>query len=81
MKYNPDKCHLLVYTRNPFFINIGGHIIFNSTEEKLLGIEIDSQLLVENHVSTLCKKLVKSYMLFQELLYDLEKREYLMKTL
>ena len=27
------------------------------------------------------KKLVKNYMLFQELLYDLEKREYLMKTL
>ena len=42
MKYNPDKCHLLVSTRNPFLINIGGHIIFSSTEEKLLGIEIDS---------------------------------------
>ena len=78
MKYNPDKCHLLVSTRNPFLINLGGHIIFSSTEEKLLGILSSYLKIMYLHFA---KKLVKNYMLFQELLYDLEKREYLMKTL
>ena len=51
----------LVLTRNPV------RIIFNNTEEKLLGVRIDSQLLFENHVSTFCKKACQKYMLFQEL--------------
>ena len=50
-----------VLTRNPV------RIIFNNTEEKLLGVRIDSQLLFENHVSTFCKKACQKYMLFQEL--------------
>ena len=36
MTSNPDKYHLLVTTRDPVRINIEGHIIYSSTEEKLL---------------------------------------------
>ena len=41
LKSNPDKCHLLVTSRKPVRINLEGHIIHNSTEEKLcLGLKL-----------------------------------------
>ena len=58
MKFNPSKCDLVVTLRKAVRINTDGHIIYNCTEEKLFGVKIDSELLFESHVSTLCKKVI-----------------------
>ena len=58
MKFNPSKCDLVVTLRKAVRINTEGHIIYNCTEEKLFGVKIDSELLFESHVSTLCKKVI-----------------------
>ena len=56
IKANTDKCHMLVTTYSALSANIGEFIIRNSSEEKLLGIKIDTKLSFENHISSLCKK-------------------------
>ena len=56
-KANPDKFHLLLSNKNlDFKININNNEIFNSENEKLLGITIDNKLSFNNHVTNLCKK-------------------------
>ena len=74
---SPPSC-----TRITVRINIEGHITYNSTEEKLLGVKIDSQFLFESHVSTLCKKASqKLHTLLKITNYmDLEKRKCLMRA-
>ena len=59
MKSNRGKCHLLFASPKLFRINIEDLVVYNNTEERLLGVKIDSQLLFENHVSTLCKKAIQ----------------------
>ena len=58
MKLNPDKCHLLICgdKEECLSANIGGELVIESHQEKLLGVQIDSKLKFDNHVKNLCKK-------------------------
>ena len=59
MKLNADKCHLLVIGQrcdDPVAVTIGSAEVVNSSEEKLLGVHIDSKLSFDHHVSKLCQR-------------------------
>ena len=57
LKPNPDKWHLLFSDKgDDYFIKIGTEDIFNSTDEKILGIYFDNKLNFNIHLKKLCKK-------------------------
>ena len=58
MKLNQDKCHLLVsgYKNENVWANIGNEKIWESSKQKLLGLDIDRNLNFNEHVSSLCRK-------------------------
>ena len=59
MKLNADKCNLLVLgqsTNEPVTVRIGNSEVVNSSQQKLLGVQIDNKLSFDNHVSKLCQK-------------------------
>ena len=56
MKSNDDKCHLIVANHNNLSVNLGNEIIKGSSSVELLGVTIDSELKLTEHVSYLCKK-------------------------
>ena len=59
MKLNADKCHLLVLGQrcdDSVNVKIGNTDVVHSSEEKLLGVHIDSKLSFDHHVSKLCQK-------------------------
>ena len=57
-KLNQEKCHLLVsgYKRENIWARIGQTKIWESRKQKVLGVEIDSNLNFDLYVSSLCKK-------------------------
>ena len=58
MKLNQSKCHFLVSgnINEHLWVNIGDEMIWESAEEKLLGVTIDKNLNFNSHLSILCKK-------------------------
>ena len=57
MKLNQSKCHALMSgSPEHLWIKVGGHVIMESYEEKLLGITIDKELKFNSHLSDICKK-------------------------
>ena len=57
LKANPDKFHLILSdSDNKHSIEIDDVTIFNSNNEKLLGINIDNKLSFDHHVAELCRK-------------------------
>ena len=56
MQGNTDKCHVLLSTSQKLHVNIGTSQIENSKYEKLLGVNIDSNLSFEKHQNIICGK-------------------------
>ena len=56
MKGNTDKSHLIISTNNTSELKVGDSLVKTSTCEKILGVEIDYKLTIDNHVPNLCKK-------------------------
>ncbi len=58
MKLNEDKCHFIVAanTNEHLWVKVGNELIWESSEEKLLGVTIDKNLNFNAHLSILCKK-------------------------
>ena len=56
MKLNEGKCHFLVsgFKHEAIWINIREEMIWESKEEKLLGVSIDKDLNFTSHVSNIC---------------------------
>ena len=55
MQANISKCHLLVNKKDEVNIRIGYTEIRNSEFEKLLGIEVDAKLNVNEHLNIISK--------------------------
>ena len=56
MKANDDKCHLLVANQEKLSVTLGNEIIEATDSVELLGVTIDKNLDLNEHVSNLCKK-------------------------
>ena len=62
MKFNEDKCHLLVagHRYETLWANIGETRIWKSKNKKLLGLTIGRSLYFDDHEFTLCIRLAKN---------------------
>ena len=56
MKFNADKCHLLVTSNYEASANINEFEIESSEKEKLLGTSIDTRLSFEHDITSLFKE-------------------------
>ena len=58
MKLNEDKCHYLLsgYKHEILWSRVGKAKIWESSEQKLLGVVVDRDLKLDTHVSSICKK-------------------------
>ena len=57
MKMNKEKCHFLVtgHKYEQLYVNMGKNQIWESTSEKILGVQIDAKLKFDKHVDDLLK--------------------------
>ena len=57
MKMNKEKCHFLVtgHKYEQLYVYMGKHKIWESTSEKILGVQIDAKLKFDKHVDYLLK--------------------------
>ena len=58
MKLNEDKCHFLFAGNTPehMWVTVGQTKIWESSQERLLGLVIDKNLNFEPHLELICKK-------------------------
>ena len=58
MKLKQAKCHFLISGNTPeyLWVRVGEHVIWESAQEKLLGLTIDKNLNFEAHLLDVCKK-------------------------
>ena len=87
MILNGDKSKLITFQTNPVRhdvaqMNINGHVIKESNSVKLLGVTIDYQIKMDDHINKLCKEAGKKVNALARVSYFMEenKRILLMKT-
>ena len=82
MKANPEKSHLLLSSKTPKKAYFGGALVESSSTEKLLGIQIDSDLTFDEHISSICNKVSKKIYLLSRLVnyMSFDKRRIVMKA-
>ena len=84
MKLNPDKCHFLIAGRTPerLWAKVGQEKIWESSQEKLLGMVIDKNLNFNSHLFNICKKVSTKVTALPRLvkIVPFEKKKLLMKT-
>ena len=58
MKLNEGKCHFMLSGNTPevLWTKVGEKVIWESSDEKLLGLVMDKKLSFNRHLSILCKK-------------------------
>ena len=58
MKLNLIKCHFIISsnTAEHLWIKVGDQVIWESKQEKLLGVIVDKKLKFDKHIENLCKK-------------------------
>ena len=57
MKLNQNKCHFLASgSPEHLWVKVGEHVIWETSQEKLLGLTIDKELKFKNHLLGVCKK-------------------------
>ena len=59
LKANADKCHLILSTDESFSINIDNEVIKNSSNKKLLGINLNNRIGFDTHVANICNRVSK----------------------
>ena len=59
VKANPEKSHLSLSSKTPKKAYFGGTLVESSSTENLLGIQIDSDLTFDVHISSICNKISK----------------------
>ena len=84
MKINVDKCHLLLsgYKHEVMWANIGQSQLWESKEQKLLGIIIDRDMNFDKHILLQCKKVRRKLCALGRVcnFLNLERRKSLMKA-
>ena len=84
MKLNQDKCHFLIFGNTPEYLwaKVGEHVIWESKQEKLLGLTIDKQLNFNAHLSDICKRASTKVTALARLVrfISFEKKRLLMKS-
>ena len=82
MKANPEKSHLLLSFKTPKKAYFGGALVESSSTEKLLGIQIGSDIIFGEHISSICNKVGKKTDVLCRLVHymSFDKRRMVMKT-
>ena len=84
MKLNPEKCHFIIsgHKHEVVFANIDQNIIWESSNQKLLGVILDKDLKFDKHISFICKKAGRKLNALARITRFLsqEKRRVLMKS-
>ena len=84
MKLNTDKCHLLIagHKHEHIFAKIGKDMVWETKEERLLGITIDNQLQFKHHIADLCRTAHNklSALIRYSSILNFEKRRTLLKS-
>ena len=81
---NNDKCHFLISgnVNEHIWIKAGDELIWESSEEKLLGVTIDKNLNFNSHLAKLCKKVGQKVTALARIvkLLPFHKRRIILKT-
>ena len=82
MKANPEKSHFPLSFKTPKKAYFGGALVESSSTEKLLELQVDSDLTFDEHISSICNKVAKKINVLSRLVnyMSLDKRRMVMKA-